>query len=144
MDTSLYTALAALAGSGIGGAASFFSSWLGQSAQHRAQLFLHDKARRQDLYREFIDEASASYIDALTTSTPDLAKQIHIYSLVSRMRVVSSPEVTGSAHQIAQLIVNSYSQPNKSFPDLLQMANDEQFVDPLCNFSEACRRELDG
>jgi|AP3Bu8745761321_1050154.scaffolds.fasta_scaffold04324_1 hypothetical protein len=103
-----------------------------------------DQARRQDLYREFIDEASASYIDALTSSTPDLAKQIHIYSLVSRMRVVSSPEVIGSARQIAQLIINSYSQPNKSFPDLLQMANDEQFLDPLCNFSEACRKELDG
>jgi hypothetical protein len=88
MDASLYTALA---GSRIGGAASFFSSWLGHSAQHRAQLFLRDKARRHELYREFIDEASASYIDALTSSTPDLAKQIHIYSLVSRMRVVSSP-----------------------------------------------------
>jgi hypothetical protein len=144
MDTSLFSALAALGGSAIGGAASFFSSWLGQSAQHRAQLFLHDKGRRHELYREFIDEASASYIDALTSNTPDLAKHIHLYSLISRMRVVSSREEVDSAREITRLVINSYAQPNKLFSDLLQLANDEELLDPLRDCSEACRKELDG
>jgi hypothetical protein len=144
MDTSLFTALSALAGSAIGGAASFFSSWLGHSAQHRAQLFLHEKGRRHELYREFVDEASASYIDALTSDTPDVAKQVHLYSLISRMRVVSSREVVDAALQVIRLIIDAYAQPAKAFSELLKMSSNEELLDPLCTFSEACRKELDG
>ena len=105
---------------------------------------LSEKSRRHQLYREFIDEASASYIDALTTDTPNLAKQIHLYSLVSSMRMVSSREVIDSAHGITQLIIKSYLQPNKELREIMELANKEEFLDPLREFSKACRKELDG
>jgi len=41
---------------------SFLSSWLGQSAHLRSQVFLNDKSRGQELYREFVDEVSKGYI----------------------------------------------------------------------------------
>src|SRR5580704_15763688 len=63
MNPATLSALAALSGSAVGGLTSFLSSWIGQSAQLRSQVFLNDKSRRQELYREFVDEASKSYID---------------------------------------------------------------------------------
>ena len=89
MDTAYLSALAALAGTAVGGLTSFFSSWLGQSAQLKAQVFLQEKGRRQELYRDFVDEASRLYIDALTNDQPDLSKTIALYALISRMRILS-------------------------------------------------------
>lgn len=143
MEPSLLTALAALSGSAIGGAGSFFGTWLGQSAQFKARLLLNDKDGRRELYREFIDHASASYIDAQTNSTPDLSKLIYLYSLICQMRTLSSQEVIEVARSVVSNIVESYPQGNKSFPELRQMMN-EGALDPLRKFSEACRRELQG
>ncbi|HYB54766.1 MAG TPA: hypothetical protein VEK12_01245 [Alphaproteobacteria bacterium] len=143
MDVAYLSALAALAGSAVGGLTSFFSSWLGQSGQLRAQLFLHDKGRRQELYRDFVDEASRSYIDALTRDTPEPAKMIVLYALVSRMRILSSPKVVEEAVKVARLIMETYPEPNKTFAELRAMSHEGRF-DPLRAFSESCREELRG
>jgi hypothetical protein len=142
MNPTSLSALAALSGSAVGGLTSFFSSWLGQSAQLRTQLFLNDKGRRQELYREFVDEASKDYIDSITTNTPDLTRLVALYALISRMRSVSSPKVIEEAEQVAQLIVRSYPEPNMTFADLRSMIN-ANAIDPLRHFSESCRKELE-
>jgi hypothetical protein len=38
-------------------------------------------------------------------------------------------------------IVNTYLEPNKTFPELRKM-RDSGLIDPLRNFSEACREEF--
>jgi hypothetical protein len=147
MDTAYLSALAALMGTAVGGLTSFFSTWLGQSAQLKAQLFLHDKGRRQDLYRDFVDEASRLWIDALTNDRPDLSKMIALYALISRMRIVSSSKVIEEAENVGRRIVETYSQPNKTFRELQDMAHEmalEHSLDPLRGFSESCREELEG
>ena len=143
MNPASLSALAALSGSAVGGLTSFLSSWLGQSAQLRSQVFLNDKSRRQELYREFVDEASKGYIDSITTNTPDLTRLVALYALISRMRSLSSPKVVAEAEKVAQLIVRSYAEPNKTFADLRPMiiAN---AIDPLRSFAESCREELEG
>jgi|SRR5215470_6158261 len=143
MDTAYISAVAALAGSAVGGLTSFFSTWLGQGAQFKAQALLHDKGRKQELYRAFVEEASSSYIDALTRDTPDLSKTIVLYALISRMRILSSPKVIAEAEMVAELIVETYPQPNKTFKDLRVMMH-HHALDPLRGFSEACREELRG
>ncbi len=115
MDTAY---LSALAGTAVGGLTSFFGSWLGQSAQFKAQLFLQEKGRRQELYRDFVEEASKVYIDALTNDQPDLSKTIVLYALLSRMRILSSPKVVEEADKVVRLIVDSYPRPNKTFSEL--------------------------
>ena len=145
MDTAYLSALAALTGTAVGGLTSFFSSWLAQNAQFKAQLFLHDKGRRQELYRDFVDEASQLYIDALTNDEPNLSKTITIYALVSQMRFTSSPNVIEEAERVARLILETYPKPKKTFSELRDMAHDmahEQSLDPLRRFSESCREEL--
>jgi hypothetical protein len=143
MNPATLSALAALSGSAVGGLTSFLSSWIGQSAQLRSQVFLNDKSRRQELYREFVDEASKSYIDSVTTNTPDLTRLVALYALISRMRSLSSPKVIVEAEKVAQLVVRSYPEPNKTFADLRPMiiAN---AIDPLRSFAESCREELEG
>jgi hypothetical protein len=142
MNPAYLSALAALSGSAVGGLTSFLSSWLSQSGQIKSQLFLNDKGRRQELYREFVDEASRSYIDSLTCDTPDLTRLVPLYALISRMRVLSSSKVIEEAENVGQLIVRSYPEPNKTFADLRAMISEHAF-DPLRTFSESCREELE-
>ena len=141
MDAAYLSALAALAGTAVGGLTSFLGSWLGQSAQAKAQLFLHDKGSRQELYREFIDAASQLFIHALTNDQPDLPKAIALYALISRMRVLSSREVIEEAEKVAQEIGETYPKPKVTETALRDMVR-EHSVDPLRRFSESCREEL--
>jgi len=65
MDTAYFSAFAALAGSAIGGLTSLVASWLTQRGQFKVQRLAHEIARREDLYKDFIEEASKSYADAI-------------------------------------------------------------------------------
>ncbi len=143
MDAAYLSALAALAGTAVGGLTSFLGSWFGLSAQAKTQLLLHDKGRRQELYRDFIDAASKLFIHALTNDQPDLPKGIVLYALISRMRVISSPKVIEEAEKVAREIGDTYPKPNKTFCELRDMAREDS-LDPLRRFSESCREELQG
>ena len=88
MHSVYLPALAALAGSAIGGLTSFASAWLTQDRQHEATRLLQDKSRRQKLYKQFIDEASKLYADALVHDQAEVANLVSAYALISQMRIV--------------------------------------------------------
>src|SRR5262249_32662088 len=106
MDTSVITALAALAGATIGGLTSVVASLLTQRAQARDQWVAHYRFRRQELYKEFIEQASKLYIHALQNDKADVSALMGLYAEVSRMRVLSSARVVDSADQIVKKIIN--------------------------------------
>jgi hypothetical protein len=141
MDNSVITALAALAGAAIGGIMTVFASWLSQRVQARTQWIAHNQALRQDLYREFIEQSSKLYIHALQNSTADVVALMGLYAELSRMHIMSSAAVVDSADQMLRKIVDTYLEPNKTFPELRQMV-DSGLIDPLRDFSEACREEF--
>jgi len=141
MDSSVITALAALAGAAVGGVMTVLSSWLSQHAQARTQWIAHNQALRQELYREFIEQSSKLYVHALQHSNADVAALMGLYAELSRMRIMSSAAVADSADQMLKKIVDSYLEPNKTFPELRQMT-DSGLIDPLRDFSEACREEF--
>jgi hypothetical protein len=143
MNPASLSAIAALAGSAVGGLTSFLATWLGQGQQIRAQLMLNDKARRQEIYRDFVNEGSTLYVDALTSEAPDLGKLVQLYALISRMRIISSFAVSEEAKCVARVIFNAYTQPNKNFADIGTMVNQDVF-DPMKHFSELCRAETEG
>ena len=58
MDAGLFSAGAALVGAAIGGSMSFLGSWIGQQREVHAQWVGQDRLRRQELYKEFIQQAS--------------------------------------------------------------------------------------
>ena len=140
MDASLISGVAALAGAAIGGLTSAVAAWFSQRETAQAQWRTTQTLRRQDLYRDFIEGAAKCYIDALQHGEPDYAGLVALYAYISRMRVLSSAEVVDHAEQIAQKIVDTYSEPDKGFPELQAMARNHA-IDFLREFSNAVRRE---
>jgi hypothetical protein len=96
---------------------------------------------RVQLYSEFITESTRVLVDALENNFQDPKKLIPTYALLSRIRLTSSEEVFASAEQLVREIVKNYSEPNLT-PEQIRsralMGND-----PLKQFSETCRAELD-
>jgi len=140
MEAAYLSAFAALAGSVIGGVTSLAASWLTQRVQVGAQQLAHDLSRREDLYKEFIEEASNAFADALEHNETDTAKLVRLYALVSRMRVLSSERVVERADLVMQRIMETYGAPNRSIRDAAESIRDAG-LDPLRDFGNACRAE---
>ena len=141
MDPGYISAIAALAGSAIGGLTSLAASWLSQNVQARAQQYVQDKARREELYKTFIEEASRLYADALATDKTEVANFVRLYAMVSRMRVLSTPAVIQSAEAIVRVIVDTYFEPNMTFRELHDAIRSDR-IDVMRTFSEAARDDL--
>src|SRR6202040_4253691 len=86
MNVSIISALAALTGAAVGGLTSGIATWLNHRSQVRTEWILHEKSRRQTLYRDFIEEASKCYIDALQHDKPDIPGLVGVYAKLSAMR----------------------------------------------------------
>jgi hypothetical protein len=91
MDSAYLPALAALAGSATGGLTSLASAWLTLRRQGHATRLSRDRARRQKLYRLFIDEASKLYADALVHDAAEVSALVRAYALISRMAFCRAP-----------------------------------------------------
>ena len=108
MEASVISALAALAGTAVGGLTSVAANWLTHRIQIRAQSLQHEKNRRQILYRDFIEEASKCYIDALQHDEANVPGLVGLYAKLSRMRVLSSKPVVDTAESITRKILDAY------------------------------------
>jgi hypothetical protein len=142
VDASIISALAALTGATVGGLTSGITNWLNQRSQLRSQWILHEKNRRQILYRDFIEEASKCYIDALQHNEADIPGLIGLYAKLSRMRALSSKAVVHHAEGVARKILDTYLEPDRSFVELREMAIDGT-IDLLRGFSDACHDEFE-
>ena len=144
MEPSVITAIAALAGAAAGGTGSFLGVWLGQQRQARVKWITQDKLRRQSLYKEFIEEASKCYIDALQHHQPNILVLVALYAKTSEMRVISSPDVLAAAEDVVRRLIDTYSGTNISFADIeLKTLIQDGSFDLLRDFSESCRAEFD-
>jgi hypothetical protein len=119
------------------------ASWLTQHVQFRAQQRASDLSRREELYKDFIEEASRLYADAFAHDEAEVANLVNLYALVSRMRVRSSPRIVETADRVVRVIIETYLAPNKTFRDVKEIL-DNDAMDPLGEFSHACREELRG
>lgn len=100
-----------------------------------------DAARRQELYKAFVEEASSLYGVALASDKAEIATLVGLYAMVARMRILSSPSVTDAADKVVRLIVDTYFAPNKTLRELRDVMKSSH-IDPLRAFSEACREDL--
>ena len=141
MAIPIDSALAALAGSTIGGLTTLAVTWIAQRTQLRASLAARDQTARNKLYKQFIEEASKLYADALVSSALEIPMLIGAYALISRMRVTSSVETVEKAEGVLRKIINVYSSPNKTLADLREEI-DSHKIDLLLDFSVAARKEL--
>jgi hypothetical protein len=141
MNAAYISALAALAGSVIGGLTTFAAAWVTQRQQANVQWLLQEKTRRQELYQQFIEEASKLYTDALMHDQVAIPPLVGVYALINKIRIISSPGIANRADKIVRMIIDTYFLPNKTLPELRAMM-DGGALDPLRDFSEMCRDEL--
>ena len=127
----------------IGALTSLTASWLTQHVQFRAQQRAHNVSRREQLYANFIEEAARLYTEAYEHDEAEISKLVNLYALVSKMRVLSSPRIVESADRVVRVIIETYLTPNKTFRDVVELLDNEA-MNPLRAFSDACREELRG
>jgi hypothetical protein len=139
MNMIYIPALASFSGSASGTLASILTNWVTQRRKDRVRHTLRAAFQREELYRSFIEEASRLYADALVNDNSEVSKLVGLYAFIARMKILSSDAVVEAAEKAARLILETYLSPNRTFVDLPELINE---MDPLRDFSEACRREL--
>jgi hypothetical protein len=107
----------------------------------RRNILAKDVANREQLYSEFLKEAGKLYLDSLNRTLDDTSQQaslITMYSLVGRIRMISSEVVLTSAEKVAEDIVESYKRPPMSFQEFQQSW---EASNPWHEFTKTCRAE---
>jgi hypothetical protein len=144
MEITIITATAATLGSLVGGAASIATTWITQRTQ-RIQSHAEWKLReREAMYKQFITEGSRLAVDALTHSLESADQIMTLYGVLSCIRLMSSQEVVRQGETCCRRIIEQYGKPNLTTDQVgAAVAGSEvDELDPLKEFSKACRDEL--
>jgi hypothetical protein len=139
-QSAAITALAAVMGSLVGGLTSFATTFFTQRNQAHRDFLSRDVANREELYSQFIKEATNLYADSLDKTLTNPAMLIGMYSLIGRIRLIGSDKVLLAAEKVADSIIVSYSHPPTTFDDIYKVVHETR-VDPLKEFTESCREE---
>jgi hypothetical protein len=141
MDSSIIAAFSAILGTTVGGLTSFLTTFLNQRYAMRRDIMAKDVANREQLYSEFLKEVGSLYFDSINRTLDDASQQVSLitmYSLIGRIRMISSEAVLTSAEKVAADIVESYKRPPMTFQEFQQFWGAS---DPWHGFTNACRAE---
>ena len=142
MDSSSIAAISAILGTTVGGLSTFATTFLNQRYAMRRDIMAKDVANREQLYSEFLKEVGNLYFDSVNRRTLDDTSQqaslITMFSLVGRIRMISSEAVLTSAEKVAEDIVESYKRPPTTFQEFQQSW---EASNPWHEFTKACRAE---
>jgi hypothetical protein len=107
----------------------------------RRDILAKDVANREQLYSEFLKEVGNLYFDSINRTLADASQQssmISMYSLVGRIRMISSDAVLKAAEKVSEDIVECYKRPPMTFQEFQQLWGSS---DPWHQFTNACRAE---
>ena len=141
MNSGMIAASAAIFGSIVGALGSVVGTWITQRHQDMRDLLAKAIVRRESLYSDFIAESARVLVDAMVQNNSDPQKLIPLYALQSRIRLSSSAPVLETAEAVIRIIVATYPKPNLTPEHIESRAVSGD--DPLRQFSDACRKELD-
>jgi hypothetical protein len=141
MDSSLIAALFAILGTTVGGLTTFLTTYLNQRYTVRRDILAKDVANREQLYSEFLKEVGNLYFDSVKRTLDEGSQQasmIGMYSLVGRIRMISSEPVLRAAEKVADDVVECYKRPPTTFEEFQRLWESS---DPWHQFTNACRDE---
>lgn len=141
MDSSIIAAVSAILGTTVGGLSTFATTFLSQRYAMRREIMAKDVANREQLYSDFLKEVGNLYFDSVNRTLDDtsqLASLMALYSLVGRIRMISSEPVLTAAEKLAEDIVESYKRPPTTFQEFQQSWDASN---PWHEFTKACRAE---
>ena len=142
MDSAFISAFSALAGSIVGGLTAGTTTWLGHRSQARTTRNMHNVTHREELYRDFIIASSNIFGNAISNTDPEIPELVVLYGMLSRMRVVSSPQVVEAAEVVIDALIDAYDAPNKSVREIRTLMRNGEAMDPLRLFSAVAREDL--
>ncbi len=141
LNPASISAMAAVCGSMVGALGSSVGAWIVHRNENRRDLLAKQLFHREQLYSDFIAQSARALSDAMQHNFRDERHLIPTYALLSRIRLSSSTSVVESAEQVINGILESYAQPNLSPEDFQAWASKRN--DPLRDFSNICRRDLE-
>src|SRR5438093_5476962 len=121
MDPAVITALAAVMSSIMGGLTSFATTFFTQRNQAHRDFLSRDVAHREELYAQFIKEATNLYADSLDKPLTNPTTLIGMYSLIGRIRLTAGDKVLLAAETVMETIVDSYNRPPIKFEDVYKV-----------------------
>src|SRR6478672_9330531 len=137
MDSAYISALAALAGSSIGGLATFATTGLIKATNTK---FSVTQMRREKLFGDFMHEAASAYSDAMVNKLENSTGLVNLYSLKSRMSLFSGEDVLQEADKVLQIIIDRYFVDEIKYSNMSPSAVKE--FDLLRDFTRACKKEI--
>ena len=141
MDSNLITALAGVLGSVTGASAAIATTWIAQKSQTVRERAKWETRRRETLYGDFITEASRLVADAFDHTLDNPETLVKLYSILGRIRLVSSEAVLVAAEEVSDRIVKWYAEPNRKIDELFTTLHSGE-LEVFKRFSDACRLEL--
>jgi hypothetical protein len=144
MTSTVITAMAAVLGSLLGAAASIATTWITRRAEIIRAHSEWKLRQRESLYNEFITEASRLTVDALAHCLEQPDQLMALYGILSRIRLMSGEEVVRQGEACCRRIMELYGRPNLTTDQIRAVAeaHDLDGMDPLKEFSTACRKDL--
>ena len=143
MDPVIVSALAAVLGSLVGGAATFATAWVTQRTLSKRELIAAEIRTRETLYGEFISACSKLVVDSFERTLDNPETLLPAYELLNRIRLCASDAVLIQAEQVLQRITEQYFSPNLSVDEIRALVRSGKAdADPLRSFGEACRLEI--
>jgi hypothetical protein len=141
MDSTIITAVAAACGSLVGAGATIVTTWITQCTQtdhaKREEALRHSET----LYGEFITEASRLAVEAFSHSLERPDTFVKLYGITGRIRLVATDRVLAAAEACIRQIIDLYAKPNMTV-EQIRLAFERDRLDPIRDFSIACRKEL--
>ena len=141
MNSTVITAIAAACGSLVGAAATIVTTWITQRTQtvhaEREETLRHSET----LYGEFITEASRLAVEAFSHSLERPDTFVKLYGIIGRIRLMATDPVLTAAEACIQQIIDIYAKPNMTV-EQIRLAIEHDRLDPIKDFSIACRKEL--
>ena len=101
MDMFYIPALASFSGSASGTLASIVTGWVTQRRKDRVRHTLRATSQREELYKNFIEEASRLYADALVNDKSEVSKLVDLYALIAGLARKSTQVQDSSLSSIA-------------------------------------------
>jgi hypothetical protein len=141
VDSNLITALAGVLGSVSGASAAIATTWITQKNQTVRERAKSETRKREILYGDFITEASQRVADAFDHSLEKPETLVKLYSILGRIRLVSSDAVLTAAEECCDRVVTLYAEPNRKIDEILTTLRSGE-LEVLERFSDACRVEL--
>jgi len=142
VEGPIIVACAALGGSLVGACSSIAATFMGQRLQARWARLRAEMEEREKLYGVFVEEAIHLFADSIRQSAIDPGKIMRLYSKVARIRLTSSDRVLHAAEEVGRRLMAAYEWPPGNPAEVLaRYANGDESLDPLREFTEACREE---